>query len=53
MPTNKADANLEGWFLDHRLPWNDAIQKFLLNQGVEVVEDMKVLKKGLFLKQFV
>ena len=54
MPShNKSDANLEGWFVNHSLPWNDNIVKFLLNQVVELVDHIKVLKKGLFLEQFV
>ena len=54
MPShNKSDANLEGWFVNHSLPWNDNIVKFHLNQGVELVEHIKVLKKGLFLEHFV
>ena len=53
MPShNKSDANLEGWFVNHSLLWNYNIFKFLLNQGVELVEHIKVLKKGLFFEQF-
>ena len=53
MSTNQADSNVKGWFLAHRLPWNDAVQKFVLvDQGVEVVEDLKCIPKPLFLQQF-
>ena len=53
MPShNKYDSNLEGWFVNHSLPWNDNIVKFLINQGVELVKHIKVLKKGLLLEQF-
>ena len=54
MPShNKYDSNLEGLFVNHYLPWNENIVNFLINQGVELVKHIKVLKKGLFLEQFV
>ena len=52
MPPNQSNANLERWILNHGLPWNDTIEKFFFKQGVNVVEDIKVIKRSLFLEQF-
>ena len=45
LPINKADSNLKGWFDAHCLPWSDAIAKTLDDQGVEFVEDLKILNR--------
>ena len=48
LPINKADSNAKGWFDAHCLPWSDAISKTLDDQGVEFVEDLKILNRAIF-----
>ena len=45
---NKADSNVKGCFDAHCLPWSDAIAKTLDDQGVEFVEDLKILNRDFF-----
>ena len=45
---NKADSNVKGWFDAHCLKWSDAIAKTLDDQGVEFVEDLKILNRAVF-----
>ena len=45
---NKADSNVKGCFDAHFLPWSDAISKTLNEQGVEFVEDLKILNRAVF-----
>ena len=45
---NKADSNVKGWSDAHCLPWSDAIAKTLNDQGVEFVEDLKILNRAVF-----
>ena len=50
---NKADSNVKGWFDVHCLPWSDAIAKTLDDQGVEFVEDLKILNRAVFSHLFI
>ena len=49
---NKVDSNVKGWFDAHCLPWSDAISKTLDDQGVEFVEDLKILNRAVFYNLF-
>ena len=39
---------MKRWFDAHCLPWSDAIAKTLDDQGVEFVEDLKILNRAVF-----
>ena len=39
---------MKGWFDEHCLLWYDAIAKTLDDQGVEFVEDLKILNRAVF-----
>ena len=45
---NKVDSNVKVWFDVHCVPWSDAITKTLDDQGVEFVEDLKILNRYVF-----
>ena len=44
LSNNNADTDVGRWFDLHRLPWTEAIQKKLDDEGVGFVEDLKLLK---------
>ena len=49
---NKADSKMKGCFNAHCLPWSDGIAKTLNDQGVEFVEDLKILNRAVFSNLF-
>ena len=49
---NNADTNVEQWFFNHRLPWSDDMKQKLDGQGVEYVEDLKILKRPVIVGLF-
>jgi len=38
-----SDPNVQGWFERHGFPWSDVITNQLLHDGIERVEEMKLL----------
>ena len=47
-----SDSNVQGWFERRSLLWTDAIAAQLLHDGIERVEEMKLLPDDMFLALF-
>ena len=47
-----SDPNVQGWFERHGLPWSDVIATSLSQDGIERVEEMKLLPAARFLALF-
>ena len=47
-----SDPNVQGWFERHGLPWSDVIATSLSHDGIERVEEMKLLPADRFLALF-
>ena len=45
--SDKADSNIKGWFDRHSLPWSEGTAVLLEEQGVECVEDLKLLERSI------
>ena len=47
-----SDPNVQGWFERHGLPWSEVIAAQLSDDGIEHVEEMKLLPIEMFLDLF-
>ena len=46
---NQADTDLKGWFSMKGLPWNAQVITKLVDDGIECVEDLKLLPFDQFI----
>ncbi len=52
MTSHVATGSIKGWFTDRSLPWSDATVEKLDDQGVEYIEDLKLLEPAVFANLF-